>query len=46
MSNGDLDWVGQIDVRGPRVDGTLRGHDRVGDDDLLARDQRVVGRRV
>ena len=46
MLNGDLDRVGQIDVCGPGVDGTLWGHDGVGDDDLLARDQRVVGRRV
>ena len=46
MLNGDLDRVGQIYVRGPGVDGTLGGHDGVGDDDLLARDQRVVGRRV
>ena len=41
-----LDGVGQIDVGRPGVDGPLGGHDGVGDDDLLARDQRVVGRRI
>ena len=46
QSSVDLDGVGQIDVGGPGVDGPLRGHDGVGDDDLLARDQRVVGRRI
>ena len=42
----NLDRICQVDVGGPGVDGALGGHHRVGDDDLLARDQRVVGRRV
>ena len=43
-----LNWVGQVDVGGASVDrlSGLRGEDGVGDDDLLARYQRVVGRRV
>ena len=43
-----LDWVGQVDVGGPGVDrlAGLLGQDGVGDDDLLARYQSVVGRRV
>ena len=43
-----LDWVGQIDVGWSRVERLpgLRGQHGVGDDDLLARYQRVVGRRV
>ena len=43
-----LDRVGEIDVGGAGVDRLpgLGGHHGVGDDDLLARDESVVGRRV